>query len=46
MPRNFEFPLLPGHVDGSELWVPLRLQPEEFLAPATPPSGTFAWWAA
>ena len=32
MPRNFEFPLLPGHVDGSELWVPLRLQPEEFLA--------------
>ena len=32
MPRNFEFPLLPGHVDRSELWVPLRLQPEEFLA--------------
>src|SRR6202789_3640732 len=32
MPRNFEFPLLPGHVDASELWVPLRLQPEEFLA--------------
>ena len=32
MPRNFEFPLLPGHVGGSELWVPLRLQPEEFLA--------------
>ena len=32
MPRNFEFPLVPGHVDGSELWVPLRLQPEEFLA--------------
>jgi hypothetical protein len=32
MPRNFEFPLAPGHVDGSELWVPLRLQPEEFLA--------------
>jgi predicted permease len=32
MPRNFEFPLLPGHVDASDLWVPLRLQPEEFLA--------------
>ena len=32
MPRNFEFPLLPGHVDHSQLWVPLRLQPEEFLA--------------
>jgi predicted permease len=32
MPRNFEFPLLPGHVDASQFWVPLRLQPEEFLA--------------
>jgi putative ABC transport system permease protein len=32
MPRDFEFPLLPGHVDHSQLWVPLRLQPEEFLA--------------
>jgi predicted permease len=32
MPRNFEFPLFPGHVDRTQLWVPLRLQPEEFLA--------------
>jgi predicted permease len=32
MPRNFEFPLLPGHVNASRLWVPLRLRPEEFLA--------------
>jgi predicted permease len=32
MPRNFEFPLVPGHVDRSDLWVPLRLQAEEFLA--------------
>src|SRR5271170_7166969 len=32
MPRNFEFPLLPGHVGRNDLWVPLRLQPEEFLA--------------
>ena len=32
MPRNFEFPLLPGHVNHTQLWVPLRLQPEEFLA--------------
>jgi len=32
MPRNFEFPLVPGHVSASQLWVPLRLQPEEFLA--------------
>jgi predicted permease len=32
MPRNFEFPLKPGHVDQTELWVPLSLRPEEFLA--------------
>jgi predicted permease len=32
MPRAFEFPLMPGHVDRSQLWVPLRLQPEESLA--------------
>ena len=32
MPRNFEFPLLPGHLGASEMWVSLRLQPEEFLA--------------
>jgi predicted permease len=25
MPRNFEFPLLPGHLNRSELWVPLSL---------------------
>ena len=34
MPRNFEFPLKPGHVDQSELWVPLSLRPEEFTAGA------------
>lgn len=32
MPRDFEFPLLPGHVSRIELWVPLSLQPEEFTA--------------
>jgi predicted permease len=32
MPRNFEFPLMPGHLNHSELWVPLSLQPEEFTA--------------
>lgn len=32
MPRDFEFPLYPGHVNGSELWVPLSLQPKEFTA--------------
>jgi len=25
MPRNFEFPLQPGHLDQSQLWVPLDL---------------------
>jgi predicted permease len=32
MPRNFEFPLKPGHVNQSDLWVPLSLRPEEFTA--------------
>ncbi len=29
MPRNFEFPLVPGHLNRSELWIPLSLRPEE-----------------
>jgi putative ABC transport system permease protein len=29
MPRNFEFPLLPGHLNRSELWVPLHLTKTE-----------------
>ena len=32
MPRDFEFPLNPGHVNQSELWLPLSLQPEDFSA--------------
>jgi predicted permease len=32
MPRDFEFPLNPGHVNQSELWLPLSLQPEELAA--------------
>jgi predicted permease len=32
MPRDFEFPLNPGPVNQSELWLPLSLQPEEFTA--------------
>jgi predicted permease len=32
MPRNFEFPLMPGQVNQSELWVPISLRPEEFTA--------------
>lgn len=29
MPRNFEFPLIPGHLNRSELWIPMSLQPVE-----------------
>src|ERR1044071_9206566 len=32
MPRDFEFPLNPGHANQSELWLPLSLQPGEFTA--------------
>src|SRR5215831_14089624 len=38
MPRDFEFPLNPGDVNQSELWLPLSLQPGEFSAP-----GATAW---
>jgi predicted permease len=29
MPRNFEFPLYPGRLSRSELWVPMSLTPQE-----------------
>jgi putative ABC transport system permease protein len=29
MPRNFEFPLLPGHLNRSELWVPMSFTQAE-----------------
>src|ERR1043166_2207926 len=29
MPRDFEFPLLPGHFDNSEAWVPMSFKDEE-----------------
>ena len=29
MPRNFEFPLLPGHLNQSELWVPMSFTAQE-----------------
>jgi len=32
MPRDFEFPLNPGHMNQSEIWLPLSLRPEEFTA--------------
>ncbi len=31
MPRDFEFPLIPGQLNRSELWVPMSFQPEELL---------------
>ena len=29
MPRNFEFPLLPGHLNNSEIWVPISFSDQE-----------------
>src|SRR5581483_7852066 len=29
MPKSFEFPLVPGHLNGSELWVPMSFAPQE-----------------
>lgn len=29
MPRNFEFPLISGHLNSIELWIPMSFQPQE-----------------
>jgi putative ABC transport system permease protein len=34
MPRNFEFPLQPGHLNRTELWVPMSFSEDE-LAPSS-----------
>jgi putative ABC transport system permease protein len=34
MPRNFEFPLLPGQLNHTELWVPMSFTDQELSAPA------------
>ena len=34
MPRNFEFPLVPGHLNNSQLWVPLSLNDTEISGAA------------
>jgi putative ABC transport system permease protein len=34
MPRNFEFPLNPGRLNRSELWVPMSFSPQELSAEA------------
>jgi putative ABC transport system permease protein len=39
MPRDFEFPLAPGRLNLSELWVPLSLTPEELGSG----SGSSSW---
>ncbi len=35
MPAGFEFPLTPGHLDQSELWVPMSFKPEQFTDEAS-----------
>ena len=34
MPRDFEFPLVPGHLNHSELWVPMSFSEQEFTTGA------------
>ena len=34
MPRNFEFPLVAGQLNRTELWVPMSFTPQELSAPA------------
>ena len=34
MPRGFEFPLIPGQLNRSELWVPMSFAPEELVTAA------------
>jgi predicted permease len=38
MPRNFEFPLVPGQLNHTELWVPMSFMPEELG-----PTGAASW---
>ena len=34
MPRNFEFPLMPGHLNSSELWIPISFTQQELTTGA------------
>src|SRR5579884_1101174 len=34
MPRNFEFPLVPGHLNNSQLWVPISFSEQELTTGA------------
>lgn len=40
MPRNFEFPLVPGHINRSELWVPMSFTEQELLQRS---AANFSW---
>ncbi|MFZ0761168.1 MAG: ADOP family duplicated permease, partial [Candidatus Sulfotelmatobacter sp.] len=40
MPRNFEFPLVPGHLNSSELWVPMSFTEQE-LSPGAASSWNY-----
>jgi putative ABC transport system permease protein len=35
MPRSFEFPLVPGHLNRSELWVPMSFREDELASVAS-----------
>jgi len=35
MPRNFEFPLMPGHLNQSQVWVPVSFEDEELAGGAS-----------
>jgi predicted permease len=35
MPAGFEFPMNPGHVNQSELWIPMSFEPEQLTAGAS-----------
>jgi predicted permease len=39
MPRGFEFPLIPGHLNRVELWVPISLSPQEVA-----PEASVGWY--
>ena len=43
MPRNFEFPLMPGHLNHSELWVPLQPYTGGIHWRVARRRGIFAW---
>ena len=44
MPRKFEFPLVPGHLNRSELWVPMSFTPQE-LRRRSGANWSYRWWA-